>query len=183
MLTPRNAGAACSQLSRTGCTATQGTCDESGNCVRTVLKDQTCIPDPPTPRCFSTTTGKCDASGQCIPAPEPPGTECQPFDPGKRGLCWTNTCGLVNGQYDCNSVEKDCPRVAAKDAYAADCNPQKCDPATGACYADPPDQPGTRACQAVVFQFPCCTGQVCKCAPGSPETENCLFRWCYGKTF
>jgi hypothetical protein len=171
--TPRNPGSACSQLTTNGCQATDGTCDAFGGCIRPALTGQGCIPAEHADACREADTGVCNASGQCVPDPKPTGTDCRPADGGD--LCAAYTCQELSGLFACwSSKRTDFSNVCPT---AAGCNAVQCEPSTGACYADPPDPSGTRVCENVFGQAPCCWGQECRCPPGSGQF--CVEKFCY----
>jgi hypothetical protein len=60
---------------------------------------------------------------------------------------------------------------------ASGCSAVQCEPSSGICYADPPDPSGTRVCENVFGQSPCCWGQTCRCPPGTGQF--CVEKYCY----
>jgi hypothetical protein len=173
--TPTNAGGACSQIGTNGCTSTQGTCDAFGHCVRPANTGQACFPgSAQTDLCYSTTSGTCDASGQCVPQAKPSGTDCRPAsgsDP-----CATYTCEDLLGSFTC--VKRTVSDLSNVCPTGPQCNPQMCDPVTGACYASPPDLAGQRLCTTT---SQCCRGQTCACPPDGGQF--CVAKYCYGIVF
>jgi hypothetical protein len=178
-----NVGGPCSEPSPSGCTATTGTCDASGTCVRTAFPGKLCTPPPDSGVCQSKTTGKCEANGGCRPD-DLLGAECIPPG-GTPALCTINDGVSGKASYSCIRIGSPTAKATcnltgfhacADVPEDGGCAYGSCDPATGECRYGPYPN-GTRVCEGFGGDTkPCCPGQVCA-AP--PFCQGCFGKYCY----
>ena len=161
-------GTACTEVSQTGCTESQGTCNLFGFCVRNTLPGKACTPDQTINPCLvNPPSGTCDSAGNCVPNALPNNTPCTPLRvaPCTRYKCFNATCF---------PEARPCP-VLSDDHW---CRGGDCNPDTDSCEYNTSVESGRLTCSGEGSRI-CCDNQFCASPPECGGAFCILTKRCY----